>query len=118
MAGVMTVYFLLQIVVWICLTLGAGVAAGIVWHRWMFPRGKERTVAFFHPYCASGGGGERVLWAIIQALGEIDQEGLSMKVLIYTVDPPSEGYRRGQSVVGLVVMNHRRHFSLELSWYL
>jgi len=28
-------------------------------------------VGFFHPYCASGGGGERVLWKSIQALGEL-----------------------------------------------
>ena len=28
-------------------------------------------VGFFHPYCTSGGGGERVLWKSIQALGEL-----------------------------------------------
>lgn len=26
------------------------------------------TVAFFHPYCNAGGGGERVLWCAIRAL--------------------------------------------------
>ncbi|KAM6178560.1 GDP-Man:Man(3)GlcNAc(2)-PP-Dol alpha-1,2-mannosyltransferase [Rhynchocyon petersi] len=31
--------------------------------------GKSRTVvAFFHPYCSAGGGGERVLWCAIRAL--------------------------------------------------
>lgn len=28
------------------------------------------TVAFFHPYCNAGGGGEKVLWVAIQALIE------------------------------------------------
>ena len=26
------------------------------------------TVAFFHPYCHAGGGGERVLWCAVRAL--------------------------------------------------
>ena len=26
------------------------------------------TVGFFHPFCNSGGGGERVLWSCIKAL--------------------------------------------------
>ncbi|GFQ69789.1 GDP-Man:Man(3)GlcNAc(2)-PP-Dol alpha-1,2-mannosyltransferase [Trichonephila clavata] len=29
---------------------------------------KETTIAFFHPYCNAGGGGERVLWAAICAV--------------------------------------------------
>ena len=32
------------------------------------------TIAFFHPYCSSGGGGERVLWKIIQALGQMKED--------------------------------------------
>lgn len=52
----------------------------------------EISVAFFHPYCASGGGGERVLWTAIQVLSEIVQSGLPIRVVIYTVDPPREGY--------------------------
>lgn len=33
-------------------------------------RAKDRrpAVAFFHPYCNAGGGGERVLWCAIRAL--------------------------------------------------
>ena len=79
-----------------CLVLGACTVAFILWHRWTFRTGKERTIAFFHPYCASGGGGERVLWAIIQALGDIHQKGLSIKVIIYTIDPPGETYKKGK----------------------
>jgi alpha-1,2-mannosyltransferase len=29
---------------------------------------KGTVVGFFHPYCNAGGGGERVLWAAIQAI--------------------------------------------------
>lgn len=29
---------------------------------------KGIVVAFFHPYCNAGGGGERVLWAAIKAI--------------------------------------------------
>ena len=33
------------------------------------PNGSEqKLVAFFHPYCNAGGGGERVLWSAILAL--------------------------------------------------
>jgi hypothetical protein len=28
----------------------------------------NKTVAFFHPYCNAGGGGERVLWCAINAM--------------------------------------------------
>ena len=30
-------------------------------------------IGFFHPHCSSGGGGERVLWKAIQALGELKE---------------------------------------------
>ena len=53
---------------------------------------REISVAFFHPNCASGGGGERVLWTAIQVLSEIVQSGLPIRVVIYTADPPREGY--------------------------
>lgn len=29
---------------------------------------KETVVGIFHPYCNAGGGGERVLWAAVQAI--------------------------------------------------
>ncbi len=31
------------------------------------------VIGFFHPYCSAGGGGERVLWKFIQALGELKE---------------------------------------------
>ena len=44
-------------------------------------KGKQETnpddntfiIGFFHPHCSSGGGGERVLWKAIQALGELKE---------------------------------------------
>ena len=30
-------------------------------------------IGFFHPNCSAGGGGERVLWKAIQALGEVKE---------------------------------------------
>eukprot|EP00986_Skeletonema_menzelii_P001270 scaffold338_cov155-Skeletonema_menzelii.AAC.4 len=78
------------------------------------------VIGFFHPHCSSGGGGERVLWKAIQALGELkegklmdrrtnkskksasnysaDEESLNncknLVVVIYTVDKPSASYEK------------------------
>ena len=93
----MMVHLLLQLTSWSVGLVFAAATAFVCWHRLAYRNGKPRTIAFFHPFCASGGGGERVLWAIVQALGEIDQKGLSIQVVIYTVDPPSETYKRGAS---------------------
>ena len=42
-----------------------------------------QVYGFFHPYCSGGGGGERVLWKMIQVL---QQQG--KRAVIYTIDPP------------------------------
>ena len=47
---------------------------------------RKTTVAFFHPYANSGGGGERVLWLAIQALV---QSKKSLYISIYTGDVDS-----------------------------
>ncbi|KAJ3584178.1 hypothetical protein NHX12_014674 [Muraenolepis orangiensis] len=41
------------------------------------------TVAFFHPYCNAGGGGERVLWCAIRALQNRYPE---VNIVVYTGD--------------------------------
>mmetsp|Transcript_66659 Transcript_66659/g.124448 ORF Transcript_66659/g.124448 Transcript_66659/m.124448 type:complete len:509 (-) Transcript_66659:64-1590(-) len=41
------------------------------------------SIGFFHPYCAAGGGGERVLWCAIQAVFENYPEA---RVVIFTGD--------------------------------
>lgn len=51
---------------------------------------KFTNVAFFHPYCNAGGGGERVLWCAVQAL---QKKYPLVKIFIYTGDTdasPSE----------------------------
>jgi len=83
------------------------------------PNENTFIIGFFHPHCSSGGGGERVLWKAIQALGElkegklmdrrtnkskksastsIDDDRLitckNLMVVIYTVDEPSETYEQ------------------------
>jgi hypothetical protein len=46
-------------------------------------RRRGRVVAFFHPYCNDGGGGERVLWCAIAALQRRDAR---VDVVVYTGD--------------------------------
>eukprot|EP00804_Cyclotella_cryptica_P002710 CCRYP_009621-RB/>CCRYP_009621-RB protein AED:0.07 eAED:0.07 QI:21/1/1/1/1/1/4/889/522 len=79
-------------------------------------------VAFFHPNCSAGGGGERVLWKAIGALGEMKEEGekkmnlgerrdtcCRLSVVVYTTDEERENYK-----VDLV--NHiRDRFSISIS---
>lgn len=41
-------------------------------------------VGFYHPFCASGGGGERVLWKIVHTLGVLHSRGaINLHVVIY-----------------------------------
>ena len=49
---------------------------------------KPTTVAFFHPYCNAGGGGERVLWTAIRAL---QNEHSHLKFVVYTGDQDVSG---------------------------
>ncbi|XP_048834127.1 GDP-Man:Man(3)GlcNAc(2)-PP-Dol alpha-1,2-mannosyltransferase [Brienomyrus brachyistius] len=46
-------------------------------------REKALSVAFFHPYCNAGGGGERVLWCAIRALQNRYQD---VSIVVYTGD--------------------------------
>jgi hypothetical protein len=57
---------------------------------------REKVVAFFHPHCSAGGGGERVLWKAVEALGDMRADaGLPISVVIYTIDTPQENYKQG-----------------------
>lgn len=58
--------------------------------------GNKTVIAFFHPHCASGGGGERVLWKAIQAIGELCRDGLNIAAVVYTSDDYSSSYRQGE----------------------
>ena len=44
---------------------------------------KAAKIAFFHPYCNDGGGGERVLWC---GIAEICRRNPKLKVAVYTGD--------------------------------
>jgi hypothetical protein len=46
----------------------------------------EQVVGFFHPFCNSGGGGERVLWLCITALQALHPRTRPLRCLIYTGD--------------------------------
>lgn len=44
-------------------------------------------IGFFHPFCAGGGGGERVLWRAVHALSRLPKESHArLHVLMYTGD--------------------------------
>jgi alpha-1,2-mannosyltransferase len=46
---------------------------------------KPLVIGFFHPYCNSGGGGERVLWCALRALGELHKK-TPLSIVVYTGD--------------------------------
>lgn len=47
---------------------------------------KRKIVAFFHPYCNAGGGGERVLWRAVQQIAALSKHA---DVVVYTGDEAS-----------------------------
>ncbi|XP_076164019.1 ALG11 alpha-1,2-mannosyltransferase isoform X2 [Ptiloglossa arizonensis] len=79
------------ILVFICKALCMLIALSILLITWRKSCLKKRTerlkketvVGIFHPYCNSGGGGERVLWAIISA---IQTRYSNVHIVVYTGD--------------------------------
>ncbi|KAI7790552.1 GDP-Man:Man(3)GlcNAc(2)-PP-Dol alpha-1,2-mannosyltransferase [Triplophysa rosa] len=63
----------------------------------------QLTVAFFHPYCNAGGGGERVLWCALRTLQNRYQ---NVSFVVYTGD---QGVTTEQILDGA-----RRHFNIRL----
>lgn len=49
-------------------------------------KGNYTTLGFFHPYCNSGGGGERVLWLMISSLLTCEEIAKRIRILVYTGD--------------------------------
>ena len=56
---------------------------------------KLKVYGFFHPYCSGGGGGERVLWKMIQVLQQQQEKGCNKnsnntinRIVIFTIDSP------------------------------
>ena len=60
------------------------------------PEKSETVVGFFHPHCFGGGGGERVLWKSVEALGDLLDAGIKTKVVIYTIDRERDSYEKGK----------------------
>lgn len=113
MSGTMaTLPTLAQILVTACLgiVLVVGIVASHLF-RWgkntrkSSSNGPKKIVyAFFHPHASGGGGGERVLWKMIQFLQSSQHRKLrcgnceaddddEMEIIIYTIDPPSTNER-------------------------
>ncbi|XP_070511097.1 GDP-Man:Man(3)GlcNAc(2)-PP-Dol alpha-1,2-mannosyltransferase isoform X1 [Cardiocondyla obscurior] len=60
----------------------------IKWRKYYSRKRAERqqtgtVIGIFHPYCNAGGGGERVLWAVVQA---IQNKYPTVHIVIYTGD--------------------------------
>ena len=92
-------------------------------------------VGFFHPRCSSGGGGERVLWKAVQAIGELKEGKLHTRdttttptthepiiysndkltncknvcVVIYTIDEPTIDYAQ------ITIQNVQKQFAITIS---
>lgn len=77
----------------------------------------KQSVAFYHPYCNAGGGGERVLWCSIRA---IQERYPSVEIIVYTGDldaSPADIIRRASMIFNIQVKDtvkfvylHRRNW--------
>eukprot|EP01119_Soliformovum_irregulare_P014584 TRINITY_DN3992_c0_g1_i1.p1 TRINITY_DN3992_c0_g1~~TRINITY_DN3992_c0_g1_i1.p1 ORF type:complete len:458 (+),score=101.03 TRINITY_DN3992_c0_g1_i1:65-1438(+) len=65
-------------------------------------RRRHNAVAFFHPYCNDGGGGERVLWAAVAAVQKHDPRA---QVIIYT---------GADAKPADILKNVKNHFGIDL----
>ena len=70
-----------------------------IFRRWVIRRRRAATrlrfgvvdgatvIAFYHPFCASGGGGECVLWKMLSTLQTLTQDGsLKLHIVIYAAE--------------------------------
>ena len=82
--------------------------------RQMAPRdGSRVTVAFFHPYCHAGGGGERVLWAAVMATAAAWRErgpgeARQLDMVIYSGDVPADGVDEEEQAAAIVARARAR----------
>lgn len=70
-----------------------------------------QTVGFFHPYCAAGGGGERVLWCAVHS---VQQEHKDLQCVVYTGDievSDSEMLASAESRFGVRLRPESVHFA-------
>eukprot|EP00939_MAST-03C_sp_MAST-3C-sp1_P003973 g3973.t1 len=68
----------------------ASIVASVIFRR-IVPREQDADISFgfLHPFCSSGGGGERVLWCAIKSIEEgFKTSPKSCDVIVYTCDGP------------------------------
>jgi hypothetical protein len=107
-------FFLVEVLLSTALLSLAILCAYTIWTRWRYSSkrlrpGHPKVVAFFHPYCSSGGGGERVLWKMIQVLGDLAECGMLFQVVVYTVDRSSSAYKQSKFLPSLSSPRNRQH---------
>ncbi|KAJ3242980.1 asparagine-linked glycosylation protein [Chytriomyces hyalinus] len=70
----------------VAIVLAVGIAATLATFVFITRRRSQiPTVAFFHPFCDGGGGGERVLWAAVSALlARESKSATKFNVVIYS----------------------------------
>ncbi|KAI8837194.1 hypothetical protein BJ741DRAFT_604039 [Chytriomyces cf. hyalinus JEL632] len=70
----------------VAIVLAVGIAATLATFVFITRRRSQSpTVAFFHPFCDGGGGGERVLWAAVSALlARESKSATKFNVVIYS----------------------------------
>ncbi|CAM9547726.1 unnamed protein product, partial [Heterosigma akashiwo] len=67
---------------------------------------KTITIAFFHPYCNGGGGGERVLWKAITAINRLHKEGAwKFHITIYSDEVPAGVLEKADKLFGIGLSN-------------
>jgi alpha-1,2-mannosyltransferase len=55
-----------------------------------------KLLAFYHPFCDSGGGGERVLWKMLHSLNELNKlKAINVSVVIYA----AQGNKTGDEIL-------------------
>jgi alpha-1,2-mannosyltransferase len=77
------------------------------------------TIGFFHPNCAAFGGGERVLWMLIQALDELqsknnEKNSRKISVFVYTRDALRPEYASGSLILVKTLLFLQNGISIHL----
>lgn len=83
----------------------------VVGSRWHYANKRRKcptqfSIAFFHPYCNSGGGGERVLWCAVTAVSSAYPK---VKIVVYTGDlevSPDEIIKRTKQRFNIALPNN------------
>jgi len=64
--------------------------AGVLTRFYFAFKPAPKTLGLFHPYCNDGGGGERVLWLLVQSL-QTHQKAHQFEIIVYSGDVDFSG---------------------------